>query len=65
MDDSEVFEDKVLTCVECGQEYTFEKGEQYFYKSKGLFEPRRCPECRAKKRARLNPSQGVRNDQQD
>ena len=65
MDDSEIFEDKNLVCTECGQHFTFEAGEQYYFRERGYQDPKRCPECRAKKRARLNPSQGVRNDQQD
>ena len=65
MDDSEVFEDKVITCHVCGSDFTFEAGEQYYFRERGYQDPKRCPECRAKKRARLNPSQGVRNDQQD
>lgn len=44
-------EDKVLTCSECGQDFTFTAGEQEFYLSRGLMnEPRRCSECRAARR---------------
>ncbi len=42
-----VFTDKTLTCRDCGQPFTFTRGEQEFYASKGLTnEPRRCPACR-------------------
>ena len=42
------FQDKKLTCVDCGCEFTFTAGEQEFYKEKGLDnEPKRCRECRA------------------
>ena len=45
------FEDKLLTCRDCGNEFTFTVGEQQFYQSKGLqHEPRRCPECRNARR---------------
>ena len=45
------FEDKLLTCRECGNEFTFTVGEQQFYQSKGLqHEPRRCPDCRNARR---------------
>ncbi len=45
-------EDKVLTCSECAQEFTFTIGEQEFYLSRSLMnEPRRCPECRAARRS--------------
>lgn len=39
--------DKVLTCKDCGKEFTFTAGEQEFYAEKGFeHEPARCPECR-------------------
>ncbi|MEO7000300.1 MAG: zinc-ribbon domain-containing protein, partial [Ktedonobacterales bacterium] len=41
-----MFEDKTLTCRECGQEFVFTTGEQEFYQQKGLLnEPSRCPTC--------------------
>ncbi len=44
-------EDKVLTCADCGREFTFTVGEQEFYSSRGLVnEPKRCPECRGARR---------------
>ena len=45
------FQDKTLTCVDCGCEFTFTAGEQQFYREKGLDnEPKRCKECRDKKK---------------
>ena len=45
------FEEKTLTCKECGQEFAFTVGEQEFYKAHGLQnEPARCPQCRAARR---------------
>lgn len=45
------FQDKVLTCRDCGQQFTFTAGEQEFYATKGLTnEPGRCPDCRAIRR---------------
>ena len=45
------FTDKMLTCRDCGREFTFTAGEQEFYQSRGLMhEPRRCPECRSARR---------------
>ncbi len=44
--------DKSLTCVECGQGFTFTVGEQEFFASKGFTnEPSRCPQCRAARRS--------------
>lgn len=45
------FQDKTLTCKECGVAFLFTSGEQEFYAQKGLLnEPQRCPACRAAKR---------------
>ena len=42
-----MFQDKTLTCRDCGREFTFSAGEQEFYQSRGLTnEPGRCPDCR-------------------
>ena len=45
------FEDKTLTCRDCGEGFVFTAGEQGFYLEKGLLnEPQRCPTCRASRR---------------
>lgn len=42
-----MYEDKTLTCKECGKEFVFTAGEQEFYAEKGFVnEPQRCKECR-------------------
>jgi len=42
-----VFQDRTLTCRDCGQQFVFTSGEQEFYQSRGLVnDPSRCPECR-------------------
>lgn len=47
-----MFEDKTLTCKDCGAEFVFTAGEQEFYASKGLVnEPKRCKNCRDAKKA--------------
>ena len=46
-----MYEDKTLTCKECGEEFVFTAGEQAFYAEKGLTnEPQRCKACRDKRR---------------
>jgi DNA repair exonuclease SbcCD ATPase subunit len=40
------FEDKRLTCRECGKDFTFTVGEQEFYARKGISQPSRCRQCR-------------------
>ena len=43
--------DKTLTCSDCGMEFEFSEREQAFYAEKGFTEPRRCPSCRASRKA--------------
>ena len=43
--------DKTLTCSDCGMEFEFTEREQAFYAEKGFTEPRRCPSCRASRKA--------------
>jgi CxxC-x17-CxxC domain-containing protein len=43
--------DKVLTCADCGQEFTFTASEQQFFADRQFSEPRRCPGCRAARKA--------------
>lgn len=53
-----MFEDKTLKCVECGSEFVFSASEQEFYAEKGFTnEPKRCPHCRAVRKARVNGTQ--------
>lgn len=42
-----MYNDKTLTCKDCGAEFVFTAGEQEFYASKGFEnEPQRCKDCR-------------------
>lgn len=42
------FQDRTLTCRDCGQSFIFSSGEQEYYASRGLTnDPGRCPDCRA------------------
>ena len=46
------FEDKTLTCIDCGQTFVFTAGEQEFFAQKGFQnEPKRCKNCKASKRS--------------
>lgn len=53
-------EDKVLTCCDCGQEFVFSAGEQAYFKSKGLSQPKRDKSCRERRRSTLIPDRGER-----
>jgi CxxC-x17-CxxC domain-containing protein len=49
---NEGYSDRILTCRDCGQEFTFTSGEQEFYASRNLTnDPSRCPSCRAARRS--------------
>ena len=46
-----MFEDKILVCQDCGEEFVFTAGEQEFYHEKGFEnEPKRCKDCRQNRR---------------
>ena len=45
------YQDKQIQCVECGNSFTFTAREQEFFASKGYAnEPKRCLNCRQKRR---------------
>ena len=48
--------DKVLTCADCGMEFTFTASEQQFYADREFSEPRRCSSCRAIRKAQRGGS---------
>lgn len=53
------FEDKTLTCVDCGQTFVFTAGEQEFFAQKGFQNaPKRCKNCKAAKRTGDRSSPG-------
>jgi len=55
-----MFEDKVLQCRDCGNEFVFTAGEQEFYKAKGFEnEPTRCRDCRAMRRTNRGGGTGM------
>ena len=44
------FQDKVLTCVDCGANFIFTAGEQLFFRDKRFTnEPKRCKNCKSKR----------------
>lgn len=54
--------DKVLTCKDCNQEFTFNESEQAFYKEKGFEnDPQRCPDCRKARKQQRNNYNGNRS----
>lgn len=50
-----MYEDKVITCADCGQDFTFTASEQAFYAEKGFSDaPKRCKSCRQARKAQRN-----------
>lgn len=45
------YQDKTLTCQDCGQSFTFSADDQQYHAEKGYSnEPKRCPNCRQARR---------------
>ncbi|MSQ11653.1 MAG: zinc-binding protein [Dehalococcoidia bacterium] len=46
------FQDRNMTCSDCGQTFVWTASEQEFFQQKGYTnEPRRCPSCRQLRRS--------------
>lgn len=60
-----MYQDKTLTCRDCGTKFTFTASEQEFYAEKGFTnEPGRCPDCRAARKATGNRGERRSSDRQ-
>jgi CxxC-x17-CxxC domain-containing protein len=47
-----MYQDKNITCRDCGEDFVFTAGEQEFYAAKGFDnEPTRCKSCRDTRKA--------------
>jgi CxxC-x17-CxxC domain-containing protein len=46
------YQDKVLTCADCGTQFVFSANEQAFYAERGFTnEPKRCAPCRQSRKS--------------
>lgn len=46
------YQDRTLTCQDCGQSFTFSADDQTYHAEKGYTnEPKRCPDCRRARRS--------------
>ena len=53
------YQDKSLTCRDCGQEFIWTEGEQEFYAQRGLTnQPGRCPDCRRARKSQQGGGSG-------
>ena len=54
------FQDKSLTCVDCGTEFIWTAGEQLFFADKQFKnEPKRCKACKGKRAMRVGSSSSI------
>ena len=53
-----MYTDKTIACSDCSQQFVFTASEQEFYAGRGFTEPRRCPSCRASRKAARGDSGG-------
>ena len=44
-------QDRTLHCGDCGNTFAFTAREQEFYQARGFSDPKRCPDCRAARKA--------------
>lgn len=45
--------DQVIVCTDCKSEFIFNEGEQKFYAARDFEQPKRCKECREKRKQRI------------
>lgn len=56
------YKDKTIKCLDCGKEFIFTARDQEFYAEKGFNnEPKRCKDCREKRKAKRNNRLQVEN----
>jgi len=49
-----MFQDRTLTCRDCGNDFIFSASEQEFFAEKGFKnDPSRCPKCRAARKEQI------------
>ncbi|MHC4459413.1 MAG: zinc-ribbon domain containing protein [Planctomycetota bacterium] len=51
--------EKTLTCVDCGNKFNFSTEEQEFYIQRGFQEPKRCKDCRDKRKRERGGGRGL------
>ncbi|MCL0054088.1 zinc-ribbon domain containing protein [Dehalococcoidia bacterium] len=57
------YQDRNLTCVECGQSFIFSADDQSYHAEKGYTnEPKRCASCRDARRANRSTDGGFGSD---
>lgn len=60
MNELKDLQDREIICVDCGKAFIWNREEQAFYLSKGLQPPKRCKDCRLRRRLTIAPEGGAR-----
>ncbi len=47
------FREEILRCVDCEAQFIFTAGEQDYFLSRGLSTPKRCTQCRTRRKLTL------------
>lgn len=59
------FQDKTLSCKDCGRDFVFRAKDQEFFARQGFTDPKRCKPCRdlrkAEKEGHTQPTQSSTN----
>lgn len=50
--------DRPIVCADCGGEFAFTERDQAFYAERGFEPPKRCKECREKRKRNKEREQG-------
>jgi CxxC-x17-CxxC domain-containing protein len=59
------YEDRDLTCSDCGETFVFTARDQEFFSSKGFQDPKRCPQCRRARKAQRDGGYGGGRERQE
>lgn len=55
---SQTYQDRLLTCVDCGQDFQWKASEQEFFAQRGFHQPKRCKACKQVKKERTGGDAG-------
>ncbi len=58
MGEASTYQDRPLTCTDCKQEFVWPAKEQEFFAEKKFMPPKRCLDCRRKRREQKNERKG-------
>ena len=60
-----MYEDRDLTCGDCGDVFVFTARDQEFFAGKGFSDPKRCPACRRARKEKRDGGGGGYGERRD